>query len=182
MPPHKGLLHQHSERIGCLSVFYSSCHGHSVSDSPCSSVATLVCVSLTWRENAVEGSRGREKQDRLCGHRQPFPTSATLPQHQLNLFFFLQEGSQTQDSNHLLFLFREGAIVVQVLHTLSMRELVPLVCISLLMCYFSHQGVGQIVVYRGDILCGWKVEQQDPVAGNTSLKHFEMSFRCAALS
>lgn len=51
-----------------------------------------------------------------------------------------------------------------------------------LMCYFSHRGVGQIVVYRGDTSCGWKVEQQDPVAGNTSLKHFEMSFRCAALS
>lgn len=37
-------------------------------------------------------------------------------------------------------------------------------------------------LYRGDTLCGWKVEQQDPVAGNTSLNHFEMSFRCDALS
>lgn len=57
VPPYKGLSHQHSEHIGCLSVFYSSCHGHSVSDSPCSSVATLVCVCLWHEEGWVKMER-----------------------------------------------------------------------------------------------------------------------------
>ncbi len=55
-------------------------------------------------------------------------------------------------------------------------------CTSLLlMCYFFSSRCWTDL-YRGDTLCGWKVEQQDPVAGNTSLNHFEMSFRCAACS
>lgn len=62
VPPYKGLPHQHSEHIGCLSVFYSSCHGHCVSDSPYSSVAILVyvCVSDMERERSWRVKRERK--------------------------------------------------------------------------------------------------------------------------
>lgn len=119
VPPHKGLLHQHSQRIGCLSVFYSSCHGHSVSDSPCSSVATLVCVCLWHGERTqLKGQEG-EKNKSVCvsidSPSQPVPHF-----HNISSDLFLQDASQTQGSNHLLFHFREAFFVVLVLYTFSL--------------------------------------------------------------
>lgn len=65
--------------------------------------------------------------------------------------------------------------------SLALFGMVPLVHISPFDVLFFSSGCWTDL-YRGDTLCGWKVEQQDPVAGNTSLNHFEMSLRCAALS
>lgn len=183
VPPYKGLPHQHSVRIGCLSVFYSSCHGHSVSDSPCSSVATLVCVCVSDMERERSWRVKRERKTR------PFVWPFTALSNQCHTSTTSAQSFCRMAPKHrapIIWSFtftREGTNGVQVLSTPSLAffGMVPLVCISPFDVIFFSSGCWTDL-YRGDTLCGWKVEQQDPVAGNTSLNHFEMSFRCAARS
>lgn len=141
VPPQKGLPHQHSERIGCLSVFYSSCHGHSVSDSPCSSVATLVCVCFWHGEGWV---KMETKTGPLVWPFTALPnqchTSTTSAQS------FCRMGPKHRAPIHF---FKEGTIGVQVLSTpsLALFGMVSLVYISPFdVLFFSHRGVGQICI------------------------------------